>query len=71
MFVGTNDKMATTEDNKIAYEKMGNTVCFYHEYALGHLAFLTAKNMSYFTQDVMSLLRKYHPSRETKFLFDN
>lgn len=43
---------------------MSKAVEFYKEYPLGHLAFLTAKDMSYFTVDVMEVIQKYSPSKQ-------
>lgn len=40
---------------------MTNDVVFYKEYSLGHLSFMVANDMTYFTQDVMSLFKTYHP----------
>lgn len=40
---------------------MTNDVVFYKEYNLGHLSFMVANDMTYFTQDVMSLFNTYHP----------
>lgn len=56
MFVGTTDKMATLTDNRGAYKKMQKSVVYYEEYEMGHLAFLTAKDMSYFSVDALSVL---------------
>lgn len=64
MFVGTKDKMATLLDNRGAYKQMGEGIVkYYKEYPLGHLAFLTAKDMSYFTIDALAVLQQYHPTQ--------
>eukprot|EP00347_Sterkiella_histriomuscorum_P011029 403374021 len=60
MFVGTNDKLATQSDNAFARDIMKDGVKFYKEYPLGHLAFFTAIDMSYFQQDVVDILKTYH-----------
>lgn len=60
MFVGTYDKLATLSDNQFAKEVMKNGVKFYKEYPLGHLAFFTANDMSYFKEDVLNVLKTYH-----------
>lgn len=65
MFVGQKDELADTTDNHWAHDKMGDkAVKFYKEYNLGHLSFLIANDMSYFTTDVMNILRQYHPTNE-------
>jgi len=55
MFVGTKDQLATLDDNRVTKESL-KTLTFYREYALGHMSFLIAKDMTYFTTDVMSIL---------------
>lgn len=65
MFVGQKDELADTADNQWAHEKMGDkAVKFYKEYNLGHLSFLVANDMSFFTTDVMNILRQYHPAND-------
>jgi len=61
MFVGTSDQLATVEDNRWAKTQL-STLTHYKEYSLGHLSFMIAKDMSYFTTDVMNILHQYHPA---------
>ena len=61
MFVGDKDQLATIDDNRWAKTQL-NTLKFYKEYNLGHMSFLIAKDMSYFTVDVMNMLKQYHPA---------
>jgi hypothetical protein len=61
MFVGQKDELADPIDNEWAYGQMEKAVVFYHEYNLGHLSFLVAEDMSYFTVDAMNLIKKYSP----------
>jgi len=61
MFVGLGDELADTTDNEYARDLMGNAVVFYHEYNLGHMSFLVAKDMSFFTVDAMTIIKKYNP----------
>mmetsp|Transcript_4994 Transcript_4994/g.3621 ORF Transcript_4994/g.3621 Transcript_4994/m.3621 type:complete len:240 (+) Transcript_4994:558-1277(+) len=61
MFVGQKDELATTIDNEWAYSQMTDAVIFYNEYNLGHLSFMVAKDMSYFTVDALYLLKTYSP----------
>lgn len=56
MFVGTKDGLADDIDNQWAYEQMKKDVVFYKEYELSHLSYMVAKDMSYFTEDVMNIL---------------
>ena len=37
---------------------------FYHQYHLGHESFLVAKDMSYFTVDVMAVLKTKHRNED-------
>ena len=58
MFVGQKDELADTIDNEWAYSEMGSdVVVFYNEYNLGHLSFLVADDMSFFTVDALNLLK--------------
>jgi hypothetical protein len=56
MFVGQDDELADPTDNEWAHQALGPAVVYYHEYALGHLSFMVAKEMSWFTVDAMYLL---------------
>lgn len=60
MMVGKFDKLATPSDALYAKEVLKKGVKFYKEYDLGHLAFFTAKDVSYITDDMASLLKTYH-----------
>jgi hypothetical protein len=68
MFVGIEDELADPIDNEWADSMMQKAVVFYHEYHLGHLSFMVAKDMSFFTVDAMALIKNYSPKRSTQFL---
>jgi len=53
---GTKDHLSTVEDTRWALSQMINHVVFYKEYNLGHLSYFIAKDMSYFSTDVMAIL---------------
>jgi lysosomal acid lipase/cholesteryl ester hydrolase len=59
MFVGAMDELADAIDNEWAYSQMSKAVVFYHEYNLGHLSFMVAKDMSFFTVDAMAIISKF------------
>jgi len=61
MFVGKDDELADVTDNEWAHQTMGPAVVYYNEYMMGHLTFMIAKDMSYFTVDAMNILKKYQP----------
>jgi len=42
---------------------MVRDVVFYKEYNLSHLSFMVGKDMSFFTQDAMGLIKKYQPTQ--------
>jgi len=69
LFVGTSDQLATVDDNRWAKTQLA-TLKFYKEYSLGHLSFMIGRDMSYFSVDVMNLLKQYHPVKleEATFL---
>jgi hypothetical protein len=61
LFVGTSDQLATVDDNRWAKTQL-KTLKFYKEYSLGHLSFMIGKDMTYFSVDVMNMLKEYHPA---------
>ena len=68
MFVGQADKLADVTDAQWIREQLGDHVVHYQEIVGGHISFLIGKDMSYFTNDVINLLSKYHPIPEQTFL---
>jgi len=60
MFVGHSDILADPVDAKWASETI-NSLVHYQEIVGGHLSFMVGKDMTYFTQDVMNLIKKYQP----------
>jgi len=40
---------------------MEDAVIFYKEYPMGHLTFMVGNDMSYFSEDALSLLQTYSP----------
>ncbi len=66
MFVGAKDELADPIDNEWADSMMQKAVVFYNEYNLGHLSFMVANDMSFFTVDAISLIKKYSPKMMTE-----
>jgi homoserine acetyltransferase len=62
---GTEDLLVSVKDLEWVIEQLEENVVFYGEYNLGHLSFMVANDMSYFSVDVMSYIKLYHPI-ETK-----
>jgi hypothetical protein len=56
VFSGSADMIAVPEDTVWTTNQFKDQIVFQKEYTLGHLSFLTAKDMSYFTTDVMAVL---------------
>ena len=60
LFVGTEDKLATVADNKWLETQLNEDVLIWNKtYDLDHLSFAMAKDMSFFTEDAMALVKKY------------
>ena len=59
LVAGTLDKLADLKDVAWLREQIKDKVVFYNEYALGHMSFALAKDMSWFTKDVVSVIEKY------------
>lgn len=56
VFSGSADGIATPVDTTWATEQFKDQIVFQKEYNLSHMSFVTAKDMTYFTKDVMSVL---------------
>ena len=60
MFVGEEDDLADVTDARWLKEQTATEVVHYEEMPkMGHISFLIAKDMTYFSDRVMSLLNKY------------
>ena len=60
LFVGTVDNLATVADNNWLAGQLSDGVLKHHgNYLLDHLSFSLARDMSYFTVEVMRLVNKY------------
>ena len=57
---GSQDLLADTKDVDWLNEQIKEHVVFYHQYYLGHISFAIAKDMSWFTVDVMALVNHYN-----------
>ena len=58
--VGSDDLLANPQDAVWTAYQIGDAVVFYEEYKLGHLSFTMAEDMSWFTNDVMTLINSYN-----------
>ena len=56
---GSYDELADPDDVAWLHDQISDHVVFAQQYPLGHLSFLIAKDMSYFTDDVVPLIGKY------------
>lgn len=57
LFIGSYDKLATVADNEWLVNQLNaDTLVWNKVYPLGHLSFTLAKDMSFFKEDVMSLV---------------
>ena len=61
IFTGLFDPLADLTDARWTRDTIGKQVVHYEEIPAGHLTFLIGKDMTYFTQNVMGLLKQYHP----------
>ena len=60
LFVGTLDKLATVADNQWLESQLSEGVLVYSQtYELDHWSFSMARDMSFFTDDVMNLVGQY------------
>ena len=61
LFVGNYDILSTKEDDRKLKETLGDSLGEYHEVEADHLSLLLGKDMRYFTDDVMRILKEQHP----------
>ena len=61
LFAAKDDKIATVEDARLLRDQLHNSLVHYQEIDGGQTTFLIGKEMAYFTEDVVSLLQKFHP----------
>jgi len=61
MFVGNVDTLADKTDAEWTRNQIGSPVVHYQEINGGHLTFIIGKDMSWFSNDVMNLVRTYQP----------
>lgn len=61
MIVGKADKLADPQDAEWTRDTIGKAVIHYQEVEGGHLTFMIAKDMTYWTTDVMNILNTYSP----------
>jgi len=61
LFVGKHDLLSTIKDDRDIRDKLGSSLHQYHEIEADHLSLLIGKDMSYFTINVLEILREQHP----------
>ena len=59
IFSGSLDKLADPADVATLVQQLGSNVVFNQEYPLGHLSFGLAKDMTWFSNDVVNVVNKY------------
>jgi hypothetical protein len=52
--------MVSLSDVRWTQNQLSETTVFYNEYQLGHMSFMIAKDMSYFSKDVLAILGDYN-----------
>lgn len=57
---GAKDRLANPKDVQWTSKQLEHTTIFKHEYPIGHMSFAIAKDMSFFTSDLMAILNKHH-----------
>ena len=61
IFPGTADILADVPDAEWTKDAIGGAVVHFQRVDAGHATFLVGNDMSYFTKDVMDLLKRYQP----------
>lgn len=60
VFSGDTDRLADPKDVAWTVEQIKHTMVFNKEYHMGHLTFAVAKNMTYWNDDLMPLIKEYN-----------
>lgn len=60
IFHGDGDKLASPKDVAWTAQQLSKSLIFNHQYHLGHMSFAIAKDMSYWTVDVMAIINHYN-----------
>jgi hypothetical protein len=68
LFSGSLDGLATPADVAWLKSQISEHVVFAQEYKLDHFSFVIAKDMSYFTRDVVNVIQQYNPTGSQAFL---
>ena len=69
LFSGKYDRLASPLDVEWLSGQISDSVVFEKEYELmDHMTFIAGKDMSYFTYDVVNLVKKYNPLPSEAFL---
>ena len=61
MFVGKYDTLADKKDAEWTRDQIGDQVIHYQEIDGGHMTFIVAEDMSWWTETAMDLIREYQP----------
>eukprot|EP00352_Strombidinopsis_acuminata_P006404 CAMPEP_0176363510 /NCGR_PEP_ID=MMETSP0126-20121128/19161_1 /TAXON_ID=141414 ORGANISM="Strombidinopsis acuminatum, Strain SPMC142" /NCGR_SAMPLE_ID=MMETSP0126 /ASSEMBLY_ACC=CAM_ASM_000229 /LENGTH=68 /DNA_ID=CAMNT_0017719821 /DNA_START=1124 /DNA_END=1330 /DNA_ORIENTATION=- len=62
MFIGQDDELANPTDSREVRDLIGEESVFHYQEQLGgHLSFHVGKDMSYFTETCMNILKEYSP----------
>ena len=69
LFVADSDKIGDPTDAQKINAAISEHVVQYKEIPGGHWTFVVGKDMSWFSEDVMGLLTKYHPVSAKKKSF--
>jgi len=68
LFSGSLDNLADPVDVANLSRWISDKIVFQKQYHLDHFSFVIAKDMSYFTEDVVSVLQKFNPTNKSLFL---
>ena len=61
MFMGRHDILGTIEDATWTKDQIGSDVFHFQKINGSHASFCIGKDMTYFTEDVMGILKQYQP----------
>lgn len=67
LVAGSGDELGDPKDVQWLYYQIQDTVVFYETYDLGHMSFVIAKDMTYFSIDVVNLIKEYATNDAPEF----
>lgn len=61
LYIAKHDRIIYADDSRDIVKLFGESIVDIREIDGGHIAFMVGKDMSYFKENVMNVIKKYNP----------